>query len=116
MASPHAPHEVFERLQSRECEPILRGVTGTYQFEIENGRQWFISVRDGKVTMEEARHDADCTISCAEPDLIDILEGRRNLITAAMQGRVKVRGDVLLAQRFHAVVRSLTEGRKEEAA
>jgi putative sterol carrier protein len=109
-------HELFQQHRFEKCEPLLRGVTGTYLFEIENAGYWFISVRDGAITLEEVRHDADCTISCEEPDFIDIIEGRRNLITAAMQGRVKIRGDVTLAQRFHALVRALTEKRREEAA
>ena len=106
-------HEIFERRKSQEYEPHLRGVTGTYLFEIEGVGYWFISVRDGAISMEEARHDADCTIRCDEPDLIEIIEGRRNLITAAMQGRVKIQGDITLAQKFHGLVSKLIERKNE---
>jgi len=109
-------HEVFQNARFHKCQPLLRGVTGTYLFEIGNAEHWFISVQDGEISMEEERHDADCTISCDESDFIDIIEGRRNLITAAMQGRVKIHGDVLLAQRFHGLVRAIVESRKGEAA
>jgi putative sterol carrier protein len=109
-------HEIFERRKSQEYEPLLRGVTGTYLFEIEGAGYWFLSVRDGAIRIEEARHDADCTIRCNEPDFIDIVEGRRNLITAAMQGRVKIQGDITLAQKFHGLVSAMIESRKREAA
>ena len=109
-------HEVFQRYQSQKYEPLLRGVTGTYLFEIEHAGYWFISVRDGAISLEEVRHDADCTIRCNEPDFIDIIEGRRNLITAAMQGRVKIRGDITLAQKFHGLVSSKIESKRKEAA
>lgn len=109
-------HELFEHYKNQNYAPLLRGVTGTYLFEIEGAGYWFLSVRDGAISIEETRHDADCTISCDESDFIDLLEGRRNLITAAMQGRVKIRGDLLLAQRFHGVVRNIVQSKRGEAA
>jgi putative sterol carrier protein len=109
-------HEVFEQYKLQKYEPLLRGVTGTYLFDIEKAGYWFLSVRDGAISIEENRHDADCTIRCDESDFIDILEGRRSLITAAMQGRVKVRGDIALAQKFHGLVSAAIEGKRREAA
>jgi putative sterol carrier protein len=109
-------HEIFKRYQFQKYEPLLRGVNGTYLFEIEHAGYWFISVRDGAIKLEEVRHDADCTIRCTEPDFIDIIDGRRNLITAAMQGRVKIRGDITLAQKFHGLVSAMIESKKQEAA
>ena len=55
-------HELFQIRKGQEYEPLLRGVTGTYLFEIEGIGYWFISVRDGAIKIEEAQHDADCTI------------------------------------------------------
>src|SRR5215469_11983773 len=109
-------HEVFQLHKFQKYEPLLRGVTGTYLFEIERVAYWFISVRDGAIKIEEVRHNADCTITCDEPDFIDIIEGRRSLITAAMQGRVKVRGDITLAQKFHGLVSAMIESKRLEAA
>jgi arylformamidase len=108
--------EVFQQHKVQEYEPLLRGVTGSYLFEIEGVGYWFISVRDGATRIEEVQHHADCTISCNEPDFIDIIEGRRSLITAAMQGRVKVRGDITLAQKFHGLVSAMIESKRQEAA
>ena len=109
-------HEIFQKYQSQKDEPLLRRVTGTYLFEIEHAGYWFISVRDGMLSIEEVRHDADCTIRCNEPDFIDIIEGRRSLLTAAMQGRVKIRGDITLAQKFHGLVSAKIESKRREAA
>ena len=109
-------HEIFQQHQMQKYEPLLRGVNGTYLFEIEYAGYWFISVRDGAIKLEEVRHDADCTIRCNECDFIDIIDGRRNLITAAMQGRVKIRGDITLAQKFHGLVGAMIESKKQEAA
>lgn len=107
--------EIFQLRQFQKYEPLLRGVTGTYLFDIEGVGYRFISVRDGAISIEDAQRDADCTISCDESDFIDIIEGRRSLITATMQGRVKVRGDITLAQKFHGLVSAMLDERREAA-
>src|SRR5262249_24910997 len=106
---PQSAQEVFNVHRMQKYAPVLRGVHGTYLFEIENVGSWFVAVEDGALDIEESRRDADCTISCDERDFVDIVEGRRNLITAQMQGRVKVRGDMALAQKFHGLVSAMIE-------
>jgi len=54
-------------------------------------------------------------IICGEQDFVDLVEGRRNLITAHMQGRVMVRGDMALAQKFHGLVSAMIEERRGAA-
>ena len=96
--------EVFSLHRTQHYEPILRGVHGTYLFDISKVGSWFVSVDDGAIHVEETKRDADCTISCDEPDFVDIVEGRRHLVTAYMQGRVRIRGDMALAQKFHGLL------------
>lgn len=68
-------HEVFQLHQFQKYEPLLRRVTGTYLFEIERVGYWFISVRDGAISIEEIRHEADRTIRCDEADLSTLSRG-----------------------------------------
>jgi putative sterol carrier protein len=96
--------DVFDRHRKQNYEPVLRGVHGTYLFDIDKVSSWFVAVDDGAIHVEETRRDADCTISCDESDFVDIVEGRRQLITSHMQGRVKIQGDMALAQKFHGLV------------
>ena len=104
--------EVFNLHRTQMYEPILRGVHGTYLFDIEKVGCWFVAVDDGTIHIEETKRDADCTISCDEPDFVDIVEGRRQLITSHMQGRVKIHGDMALAQKFHGLVSARIEGKR----
>jgi putative sterol carrier protein len=102
--------EIFERAADvRQQQPYLRGVRGTYLFEIENVGAWFVTVDDGTVKIERTRRAADCTIRCNEEDFVSIVEGKRNLLTAGLQGRVLVSGDIALAQKFHGFVRMIAE-------
>lgn len=107
--------ELFKLRRMQKYEPILRGVHGTYLFEIDKVGSWFVAVNDGAINIEETKRDADCTIISDERDFVDIVEGRRNLITAHMQGRVKIHGDVALAQKFHGLVSAMVEERRGAA-
>ncbi|HEX7961160.1 MAG TPA: SCP2 sterol-binding domain-containing protein [Terriglobales bacterium] len=104
--------EVFNLHRRQKYEPVLRGVHGTYLFDIEKVGCWFVAVDDGALHVEETKRDADCTISCDEPDFADIVEGRRQLIIAHMQGRIKIRGDMALAQKFHGLVSAKIEQKR----
>lgn len=94
-------------LQDRE--PALRGVHGTYLFDIEGVGSWFVKVNDGAIEVEKAMREADCTIQCNEEDFVSIVLGRRNLVTAVLQGRVNVSGSFALAQRFHGLVSTIAD-------
>jgi putative sterol carrier protein len=104
--------EIFNLHRKHWHEPVLRGVHGTYLFDIEKVGCWFVAVDDGAINVEETKRDADCTISCDEPDFVDIVEGRRQLITAHMQGRIRINGDMALAQKFHGLLSARIEEKR----
>ena len=108
--------DLFEKVRREKTLPALRGVRGTYLFDIDKVGCWFVTVNDGAFTIEETKRDADCEIFSDEKDFLDIVQGRRNLITASMQGRVRIHGDVALAQKFHGFVSAKLEGEKRGAA
>ncbi|MCI0362380.1 MAG: SCP2 sterol-binding domain-containing protein [Phycisphaerales bacterium] len=93
----------------RRYDPRLEGVTGTYRFDIQAADHWYVwrvAVNDGNVDVSQGTADADCVIGCSEEDFIRIASGEQNLITATLQGRVEVAGDLALAQKLHALLRS----------
>jgi putative sterol carrier protein len=107
--------EIFDLNRAKHDEPLLRGVHGTYLFDIEKVGAWFVSVDDGAVTVDKGSRAADCVIGCSEEDFVEIVEGRRNLLTSALEGRVQIRGDVALAQKFYGLVGATLEEEREAA-
>ena len=107
--TPQTAKEIFELHTLQQREPSLRGVHGTYLFDIEGVGGWFVKVNDGAIEVENAMRDADCSIQCNEEDFVSIVLGRRNLVTAVLQGRVHVEGSFALAQKFHGLVRSIAD-------
>src|SRR5690606_12274938 len=58
-------------------------------------------VKDGTVTsVEGAAQQADVTVKVKDDDLVRMFDGKLNPMTAFMTGRLKVRGDIGLAQRL----------------
>lgn len=48
--------EIFQRNKTKHDVPLLRGVHGTYLFDIEQVGSWFVSVDNGAVTVDEIRN------------------------------------------------------------
>jgi hypothetical protein len=69
---PQSAQEIFQLHRMQEYEPLLRGVWGTYVFDIEQVGCWFAAVDDGKIRIAEGKHDADCVIRCSKEDFVDI--------------------------------------------
>ena len=107
--------EIFQRYKTKQYEPSLRGVRGTYLFDIEQVGNWHLLVDDGAITFTADKYDPDCVIRCDERDFIDLIEGRRNLLTAVLQGRIQVHGDITLAQKFHRFVGAAIQRRQGAA-
>jgi putative sterol carrier protein len=107
---------IFERRAAQRHDERLRGLVGTYRFNVEGVGSWRVAINDGAVQVTEGDTPADCIVTCDETDFIRIAEGQQNLITAAMQGRVRVTGDYALAQKLHGLVRSGQESRSGAAA
>jgi hypothetical protein len=78
----------------------MEAVRATYRFEIEDGGDWTLSVNEGIATVRETRSDdsaPSCTLRGSDMDMALVLRGGRNLLTAALQGRIQVEGDLSAA-------------------
>jgi putative sterol carrier protein len=97
---------LFQKLNERAQEPSLGRSSGVYEFDIEGSGQWFLKLSNGAVQAVIRNKEArpDCVISCDTNDFIDIAEGRRNLVTAFLEGRVECAGDRALAVAFRGLL------------
>ena len=78
-------------------------IDATIQYEVSEPIHHVL--HDGDLTMHEGRTEApDLVVKIEDEDLIDLFHGRLNPMTAFMTGRVKVEGDMALAQRLVSLV------------
>jgi putative sterol carrier protein len=84
-------------------EPRLRGTRKTCALQFSDDERVVVEIDDGSfgIAPEDARED--CQLTCSLDDFMRIFRGEQNLITAIMQGRVGVRGDLAVAQMFQGV-------------
>ena len=94
--------QIFQSLQGQKQE----GFHAVLAFDIKNVGHWRLYVKDGRVQIDHSNKKADFTMAATEEEFEKIIEGRQNLLTAIMQGRVKFKGDIILGQKFNAALRS----------
>ncbi len=92
--------ELFEGLEEGVEPARTRGTTASYRFDVQGAGSWHVDVKDGAVDVTESDAPADCVIRASEENLLRIVRGELNPVTAYMTGRVKVEGDITLATRL----------------
>jgi putative sterol carrier protein len=74
----------------------LEGVQGRIRF-IGPAARVMMQIDDGRVTLLPDEGPADCQLASSEPgDLVRLVTGELNPVTAALQGRVRAEGNLML--------------------
>jgi putative sterol carrier protein len=92
--------DFFEGLETRVDESKLAGVSNSYLFDIEGEGQWFVDVKEGKLTVNEGGGEADATITTSAETFEKIRNGEQNATTAYMTGKLKIKGDMGAAMKL----------------
>ncbi len=93
---------MFEREAALGQDPRLRGIRGTFRFDVPGVGHWHVAIDDGRVEVrEDPTADAECIVEGTESELVAILNGERRAMNSFMQGRIRFKGDMALFNRFH---------------
>jgi putative sterol carrier protein len=95
--------EIFEKMPSAFLPEQANGLSAVVQFLIggDGGGDWVVRVANKRCDVSPGKTPtAQVTISADASLLPDLLTGRQNGMTAFMQGKLRIQGDVLLAQRL----------------
>ncbi|HEC33574.1 MAG TPA: SCP2 sterol-binding domain-containing protein [Chloroflexi bacterium] len=98
--------EILERLG--EVDPArLEGLSGVviFDFSGEGGGKWTLTLADGQAKLEEGETvPADVTLSMDAQDFVAMCEGELNAMSAFMQGKIRISGDMALAMRLQSIL------------
>jgi len=97
MTTIQAPSDQYDGTYS---VPDLEGIRGRIRLVGPLGTRNVV-IDDGHVTVTPEEGPPDCTITAFEPyDLVRLVSGELNLVTAVLQGRVEADGDPMLVVRI----------------
>ena len=87
--------ELFERLANVGRIAAMRNVRCSYVYHVRQAGDWRVTINDGAVGVQKdvGGSEGDATFTCDEQEFVDMVEGRRNMGTTAMQGRLAFKGE-----------------------
>ncbi len=98
--------EVFAEIQNRiRSKPEkAAGINATYQFDL-SGESWTLKLNDGVPSLSSgAASSPNTTLIASTDDWMNIATGKLNPVTAFMQQKLKVKGDMGLAMKLQGLL------------
>jgi len=101
---------VFDEMAKRikENPNVIRQVNAVYQFNLktDNGQvvNYTVDLKNGSGSVRPGTATSpDCTLTISDSDYFDMATGKINGQTAFMQGKLKISGNMALAQKLSAI-------------
>jgi putative sterol carrier protein len=95
--------EVFKMMPERFNSDAARELDAVFQFDItgDSGGAWVLLVRDGVCEVREETHEnPNVSLSMTGDTWLSILNKELNAVQAFLSGRLKISGDMMLAQKI----------------
>lgn len=102
--------QIFDEMQKRmDANPKkLAGIKAVFQFDISGADPglYSVAVADGVAVVTETPHASpDITISMTSNDFTDLVRGKLDGILAFTLGKLKLKGDMLLAMKLQTLLK-----------
>jgi putative sterol carrier protein len=102
------PTEIFADMKKKmETDPSgVAGINAIYQFNVtgDNGGSWYVDLTGAPSLAAGTKDGANCTITVAAQDFVDIASGKLNGQMAFMTGKLKIAGDMGLAMKLNKII------------
>ncbi len=98
--------EVFSEIETRikQRPEKVAGLNATYQFDL-TGESWTLRIANGAVTASAGpAQSPNTTFIASTEDWMNIATGKLNPVTAFMQQKLKVKGDMGLAMKLQGLL------------
>src|SRR5574341_1337094 len=100
---PASVKDIFAEMAARFDSAAWGSEDAVLQFNItgDGGGSWTATIKGGNLTLTEGTvSDASMTMTCESQDLLAIVNGELSAVSAFMQGRVKIDGNMSLAMKL----------------
>ncbi len=102
--------EIFERHMPdrfKDKPDLVAKINAVYQFNISGpaGGQWSVDCTSQAAVISAGTAPAPkCTVTCADTDFLNIVNGKLNPQMAFMSGKLKIQGDMGLAMKLQQIL------------
>ena len=100
------PEDVFNAIGAAfdSDASLAKKIGGVICFNLTGagGSEWFVDGKAGKVS-KGGGGKADCTITISQSDFAAMVSGKLNGMSAFMSGKMKIKGNMALAQKFQTL-------------
>ncbi len=96
--------EVFEKMPQAFSPAQAKGLDVVFQFNISGaqGGDWYATIKDGTCTVTQGTHPSPTvTLSMSDETWLGMVNKETSGVKAFMTGKLKVKGDIMLAQRIY---------------
>lgn len=99
---------VFAELKKRLSADIVKKVGVIYRFDISPdaggaARSFVLDLKNGGGSIAEKAEGGECIISMKDSDFVALMTGKLNAQSAFMKGKLKIKGNMMLAQKLQAL-------------
>jgi len=102
--------EIMQRLPAAFDPARAQGLKANVQFDFssDGGKKYVVRIDDGVCTVEEGEiANPDAALVASQATYLAVAEGRLNVATAFMTGKLKVKGNMQLLMRFQQIFHRL---------
>jgi putative sterol carrier protein len=85
-------------------EELVEDIDATYLFNVTDNGSWFIDLTQFPPVIKEEVAQADCTIGISADDLMAIANKELDGMSAFMQGKLKIEGDMGLSLKLQSLL------------
>ena len=85
-------------------EELVEDIDATYLFKVEGEGDWFVDLTQFPPVIKAETVEADCTIGISSEDLMAIANNELDGMSAFMQGKLKIEGDMGLSLKLQPIL------------